>query len=85
MLFNKLIEVINKIEADFKNKGVYLGQFLEDFKTANNKSLRYYLVKDKPVFNGNQPHFKALVASMVHKLCNDYQLTPPKWVIFQEI
>jgi len=84
MEFIKLMEVVQKIHNDFQNKGLYLGQFLEDFKTANNKSVRYYLVKDKPTFNENQPYFKALVASMVHKLCNDYQLTPPKWVFDDE-
>lgn len=84
MGFSKLMEVVKKIDTDFQNKGLYLGQFLEDFNTANNKSVRYYLVKDKPNFNGNQPYFKALVASMVHKLCNDYQLTPPKWVFDNE-
>lgn len=84
MEFSKLIEVIQKIDADFENKGLYLGQFLDDFKDASNKSVRYYLVKDKPLFDRNQPYFKALIASMVHKLCNDYNLTPPKWVFDPE-
>lgn len=84
MGFSKLMEVVIKIDADFDNKGLYLGQFLDDFKNANNKSVRYYLVKDKTVFKGSQPYFKALVASMVHKLCNDYHLTPPKWVFDPE-
>lgn len=84
MELNKLIDVIAKIEDNFQNKGLYLGQFLDDFKNANNKSLRYYLIKDKPVFKENQPYFKALIASMVHKLCNDNQLAPPKWVFDPE-
>lgn len=84
MKFSKLFEVIKIIEDNPQNKGIYLGQFLDDFKAAGNKSKRYYMVKDKPVFTGDQPHFKALVASMVHKLCNDNQVTTPKWVFDAE-
>ncbi|MFZ5596277.1 MAG: hypothetical protein ACOY31_04610 [Bacillota bacterium] len=80
----KLTEVIKKIEHDFQNKGLYLGQFLDDFKNAGSKSVRYYLIKDKPDFNDAEPYFKALIASMVHKLCNDYQLPPPSWVFEKE-
>lgn len=39
---------------------------------------------DIPTLAIGQPYFKALVASMVHKLCNDCQLTPPKWVLDPE-
>ena len=62
--------------ASSKNTKLRLGQFLDDFKLADNKFL---LIQDEPSESTDLLTL-CLMASIAHKLANDSGLEPPRWV-----
>ena len=77
------------IDAIFKSisKGrdfyICLGDFLDDFYRSSNKG-KTLMIANEPK-NYNLPIYqKAFLASVVHKLANDYNLVVPEWVFKKE-
>ena len=66
--------------ASSNNVKLSIGQFLDDFKCANDK---YMLIEDEPTGSANIVTL-CLLASIAHKLANDSGLEPPEWVFKPE-
>ena len=58
------------------NLKLSIGQFLDDFRRANDK---YILIEDEPAGSADIVTL-CLLASIAHKLANDNGLNPPEWV-----
>ena len=58
------------------NKKLCIGQFLDDYRHAENK---YTLIKDEPM-ECTDSLTLSLLASIAHKLANDSGFEPPQWV-----
>ena len=65
--------------ASSTNMRLSIGQFLDDFKYANDK---YTLIKDEPSECADILTL-CIMASIAHKLANDSGLEPPRWVFRQ--
>jgi hypothetical protein len=61
---------------------LHLGNFLDYFyKPSRTSDERLHLLVDEPQEYPDIPETTyAFIAATVHKLCNDYALTPPPWV-----
>ena len=66
--------------ASSNNMKLSIGQFLDDFRHANDK---YHLIKDEPAGNTDIVTL-CILASIAHKLANDNGLEPPEWVFKPE-
>ncbi|MDR2571611.1 MAG: hypothetical protein LBD23_15150 [Oscillospiraceae bacterium] len=62
--------------ASSSNLKLSIGQFLDDFRRAENK---YALIIDEPVDSPDMLTM-CLLASIAHKLANDNGIEPPQWV-----
>ena len=62
--------------ASSTNIKLSIGQFLDDFRYANDK---YTLIKDEPSESVDIVTL-SIMASIAHKLANDNGLAPPRWV-----
>jgi hypothetical protein len=65
--------------ASSNNIKLGIGQFLDDFRLANDKRV---LIKDEPA--GGEARVLCLLAAIAHKLANDNGLDPPGWVFKPE-
>ena len=62
--------------ASSDNVKLSMGQFLDDFRRADNK---YTLIADEPTESAGIVTL-CLLASIAHKLANDNGFAPPEWV-----
>ena len=68
----RLIDAINN-----NNITLGIGQFLDDFKRADNK---YELIKDEPISMQASKAALCYAAAVAHKLANDSNINVPEWV-----
>ena len=62
--------------ASSDNLKLSMGQFLDDFRYADNK---YTLIADEPTERAGKVTL-CLLAAVAHKLANDNGIAPPEWV-----
>jgi len=68
------------------NVWTYFGYFLDDFYiTTRTESERYDLVQEEPdKYKAFSKEEYAFIAASVHKLCSDYGVRVPRWVMKKE-
>ncbi|HEY5587392.1 MAG TPA: hypothetical protein VIK86_00390 [Candidatus Paceibacterota bacterium] len=72
MLANQIYT--NSIKTDFT---FALSSFLDEFYRSDNKEI---LIKDEPIYEKGFEKENSIIASVVHKLANDYTINVPQWV-----
>lgn len=79
----QIIELTAKEVNKNKNLWHYLGDFLDKFYAQyTTKEERYELVKDEPEYYDNISEITyAFIAGAVHKICWDYWVEVPTWVM----
>lgn len=68
----RLIDALN-----YENTTLGIGQFLDDFKRADNK---YELIRDEPISTHASQKTLCYAAAVAHKLAVDNDLDVPEWV-----
>ncbi|MDF2648489.1 MAG: hypothetical protein K0Q73_4294 [Paenibacillus sp.] len=73
-------EIANEASKEMSQFEIHTGNFLDEFYRSG-ADKRQQMVEREPDHDDPFPvHLLPLLAAMVHKLCNDYDLACPNWV-----